>query len=60
MDITTIESWWTVVVFVLLIGIFWYAYGSSRKKQFDECARIPLEDDDELDARLAIRGHDNG
>ena len=60
MDIVTIEIWWTVVVAILLLGIFVYAYSGSRKKQFDECARIPLEDDDELDARLAARGHDHG
>jgi cbb3-type cytochrome oxidase subunit 3 len=60
MDIVTIEIYWTVAVAILLVGIFIYAYSGSRKKQFDECAQIPLEDDDELDARLATKGHDNG
>ena len=39
-----ILSIWTVVVFVIFIGIVFWAYSSKRKEGFDEAARLPLED----------------
>ncbi len=47
--ISTIFSIWTVVVFILFIGIVIWAWSSKRKADFDEAAMIPLnEDDDEV------------
>lgn len=40
-----IQSIWTVVVFVLFIGIVLWAWSGKNKKAFDEAARIPLDDD---------------
>ena len=37
---------WTVVLFVIFVAIIMWAWSSKRKKQFDEAARLPLEDDD--------------
>ena len=35
-----IHSIWTVIVFVVFIGIVWWAYSSSKKKDFDEAANL--------------------
>ena len=46
MDITTlIQIIWTVVVFVLIIAIFAWAYSSASKKGFDEAANSIFDDD---------------
>jgi cytochrome c oxidase cbb3-type subunit 4 len=35
----------TIVLFLVFIGIVIWAWSSKRKKQFDEAARLPLDDD---------------
>lgn len=42
------QSVWTVVVFVIFMGITFWAYSSKRKAQFDEINRDVLEDDDSI------------
>ena len=42
------HSIWTVVVFVVFIGIILWAYSGKRKKDFDEAARLVLDDDEPL------------
>lgn len=49
----TIHAWWTVLMMVVFIGIVMWAYSSARKKDFDEAARLALDDDGEDDARPA-------
>jgi cytochrome c oxidase cbb3-type subunit 4 len=44
------QSVWTVVVMVLFLGIVAWAYSSKRKAEFDDAARLPLEDDDSVEA----------
>ena len=39
------HSVWTVVVFLIFIGIVLWAWSGKRKDRFDEAARLPLEDD---------------
>lgn len=41
----TLHSYWTVVMVVGFIGIWVWAWGKGRKKDFDEAARLPLEED---------------
>ena len=38
----------TVVFFITFLGIVWWAYGGSRKARFEEDARIPFEEADDL------------
>ena len=38
----------TVVFFITFLGIVWWAYGGSRKARFEEDARIPFEETDDL------------
>ncbi len=46
MDINTLRGLITVLVMVLFIGIVLWAYSSRRKKDFDEAANLPLQDDE--------------
>lgn len=45
--ISVSHSIWTVVVFVLFIGITLWAWSGKNKQAFDEAARLPLDDSDE-------------
>ena len=47
----TFLSVWTVVVFLVFIGIVVWAWSSKRQQRFDEAARLPLEDDLETSER---------
>jgi cytochrome c oxidase cbb3-type subunit IV len=40
------HSIWTVIVFIIFIGIVLWAYSGNRKKDFDEAANLALDDDD--------------
>ncbi len=42
------HSIWTVVMFIVFIGIVLWAYNGKRKQSFDEAANLPLEDDDDV------------
>ncbi|MGB0965923.1 MAG: cbb3-type cytochrome oxidase subunit 3 [Litorivicinus sp.] len=53
----TYEEWLgvlSVVMLVMFIGIFAWAFSPARKEKFDEAARTPLEDD-EIEARANKR-----
>lgn len=43
----SIHAWWTVLLLIVFVGIVIWAYSGARKKDFDEAARLPLDDDDE-------------
>ena len=51
MNFGLIHSVWTVLLFVLFIGIIAWAWSAKRKSRFDEAARLPLEDEDLAPAR---------
>lgn len=44
------HSVWTVVVFIIFIGIVAWAYSSRQKDRFDTAARDPIEDDDSIES----------
>lgn len=46
MDMGMIQSIWTIVVLVVFVGIVIWAWSDKNKVQFEEAARIPLDDDD--------------
>jgi len=48
MDVNDLRSIITVVSFLLFVGIVCWAWSSSRKADFDEAARLPLDDDQPL------------
>ena len=48
MDMVLFHSIWTVLLLVLFIGIWAWAWSSRRKGDFESAARLPLEDDSDL------------
>lgn len=45
MDIDTFRGAMTVVLMVLFVALVFWAYSRRRKKDFDEAAQLPLDDD---------------
>ena len=45
MDINDLRSLFTVLSFVMFVGIVWWAFSSRRKQSYEAAARIPLQDD---------------
>ncbi|MGO2497545.1 MULTISPECIES: cbb3-type cytochrome oxidase subunit 3 [Vibrio] len=46
MDIVTVHSIWTLVLFIGFCGVVWWAYGSkSRQSRFDEAANLIFDDE---------------
>ena len=41
----TLHGLWTLVLIVIFVAIVIWAFSSKRKKQFDEAARLPLDDE---------------
>lgn len=56
MDIGIIMSLWTVIVMAFFVFIVIWAWSGRRKKSFEEAARIPLEDDDEVASPDVVKG----
>jgi cytochrome c oxidase cbb3-type subunit 4 len=50
MDIGTIHSIWTVLLFVSFIGIVVWAYSKRRKTSFDEAANLVFADEEKHNA----------
>lgn len=48
MDINNLRSAFTVLSLVVFIGIVWWAYSDRRKVAYDEAARLPLDDGDNV------------
>ncbi|MCS6785656.1 MAG: cbb3-type cytochrome c oxidase subunit 3 [Thiobacillaceae bacterium] len=46
MDAGVIGSIVTVVLFVLFIGIVWWAYHRGNRKRFEEAAQLPFQEED--------------
>ncbi len=44
MDYSTLQGLSTVFMMIAFIGICWWAFGPSRKKQFDDAANLPFTD----------------
>jgi len=45
MTLSMFHSLWTIGVLAIFIGIIIWAFSKGRKTDFDEAARLPLEDD---------------
>jgi cytochrome c oxidase cbb3-type subunit 4 len=44
-DTSLFQSVWTVIAFVVFIGIVIWAWSGKRKKDFDKASRMALDDD---------------
>lgn len=46
MDINDLRTIFTVIAFAMFIYIVWWAYSSRRKHEFEEAAKLAVDDDD--------------
>jgi len=61
MDIIAVRSAMTVILFVLFLGIVFWAFSKKRKRAFDEAARLPFDEDEALpnkDGAASRASHD--
>jgi len=42
------HSLWTLALFALFIAIVFWAWSGKRKSEFEQAARLPLDDDNPL------------
>ncbi len=49
--VALIQSIWTIVVMVIFFGVLLWAFSRKRKSEFDEAARLPLDDDDSVEKK---------
>lgn len=56
MDVGTIHSIWTVVLFVSFIGIVFWAYSKRQKASFEEAANLVFADEEIDTATLKKTG----
>jgi cytochrome c oxidase cbb3-type subunit 4 len=54
---TIFQSIWTIVVMVIFLGIVVWVYSSKRQTQYDEAARLPIEDDDSIESAVKEKHH---
>ncbi|HDZ57616.1 MAG TPA: cbb3-type cytochrome c oxidase subunit 3 [Pseudomonas xinjiangensis] len=54
MDINTVRGIATILVMLAFLGVVLWAYSSYKKKDFDEAAQLPFDDEteDEKAARV--------
>lgn len=45
MDLSFVQSIWTVVAMTVFIGVVIWAYSSRRKSEFEEASRMACDDD---------------
>ena len=43
----------SIFALIAFSGVIWWAYGSSRKKRFDDDANIPFKENEEMPAHDA-------
>lgn len=47
MDINDIRAAYTVVMFVVVVGIYFWAWSKKRKHDFNEAANLPFNEPDQ-------------
>lgn len=45
MDINTLRGFSSVLMLLAFAGICWWAFSPKRRKQFEEAANLPFEDE---------------
>jgi len=60
MDLSFAHSIWTVMMFVLFVGIVIWAWSGKRKQAFHDAAHLPLLDDEPHIMNPKSEEHNNG
>lgn len=56
MNFGLVQTIWTVLAFVIFVGVVIWAWSDKRKDDFEKAARMALDDDEPLQEP----GHDSG
>lgn len=57
----TIHAWWTVLLLAVFIGIVFWAFSARRKQDFEQAARLALDEDEVPESRGSRKdGESNG
>jgi cytochrome c oxidase cbb3-type subunit 4 len=59
-DLTLLQSVWTIVVMVAFIGIVLWAWSGKRKQRFEEAANIPFDEDEQLQPDSKTKENSHG
>jgi cytochrome c oxidase cbb3-type subunit 4 len=59
MNAAEFHGLWTGVLLVIFIGIIVWAWSGKRKRDFDEAARLPLDDDEPGSTAEIKRNHND-
>lgn len=46
MDYGTLQGIWTIIVMIVFLGIVIWAWSSKRKRDFDDAANLPFNEED--------------
>ena len=60
MDLTLIQSVWTIVVMVVFIGIVIWAWSGKRKQRFEYAANIPFTEDGQVQTDSKTKENPHG
>ncbi len=60
MDINDIRAAFSVIMFVMFIAIFMWAWSRKRKSDFNEAANLPLNEPEFPKTKNSKRQHNNG
>ena len=55
MDANDLRIIFTLVAFIVFLGILWWAFSGQRKQAFDEAAMLPFSDDEPEAGTLAVK-----
>ncbi len=44
MNASDLHAYWTIAMLILFVGIWIWAWGSKRKKDFNEASQLPFAD----------------
>ena len=50
MNVTLLQTVWTVIAFVVFVGIVIWAWSSRRHDDFEKASRMALDDDKPIDS----------
>ena len=59
MDINDVRAAYTVIMFVVVLGIYFWAWSKKRKQDFNEAANLPFTEPDKPSSATRVSDNDN-
>jgi cytochrome c oxidase cbb3-type subunit IV len=54
---SSFHLFWTIALVIMFVCIILWAWSGARTKDFEEAARLPLDDGDDTHPNESIKGH---